>query len=803
MSKSPVTFGFQSGENAGSDADDSYAGSMYYDKVRRQIFLTGGTYSTSFDVGGANTHSDYSDCFIASLKLPEGTNKIPENWTYSRILGKSNVNDVCSDIEVYNPDPNNNDGNGYELSALFTIGHADPNGLLSELAETELVDPKIFGFSMLMDLNTNVEADNHAKLFGGGVFQNEKVQYPVAITQNLMRRNMYVAMLSSDFDNQNNLDNTGSSSPHNHYDFTAGSGYQNPVRGKDFSVSIKMLSLKNADEVANEPERGGLKEAFNTRWSREYEPINDSNPRVADIMYLPSTLSGGFLIFAGSTSGYGIAFGQKTAPNPLPTTPDIDGYVTKLHASSGNLADDIAQAYSVRIQSQSANGASSSGEKDEVKGLCSYVNPPTVVNPTHFYVVGSTTGILENGHVQPVQAEAAFIMKLATDSMEQVWVKQISTVGTGGVVGLSCAVTPDGDDVYLAGTVSNGDHVDAPFINASAGGSDIFLAKYKTSNGEMGFIKQSGSKKDDWLATGQGVSVDDDGNAILLASTRGNFYRWRSVAETTGANKDASDIVVMSVSRSDGSWMIPHDFLPYPAGTPTSPPPLNSSSSTGIHPIGVFFIILSIFFGLLLLMMGAFYVTKRSYIEDDDDWDGKHDDVMRYLEDFDDSKVELHIRHSATGGIHGIYDLDKRGHEYVHNNDEVTVHLTSAADHIDVDTDSVIKDALFLDLDDNKDSHEENIKKSLSTHTIGSDDENEVYGSQRDRRRSYLGLVDSYNESWNERSAHSISNSRSKELQNPSRVSNSEGLSQLADKEFRDYDSDEDNSPNTWGKEIV
>ena len=519
-------------------------------------------------------------------------------------------------------------------------------------------------------------------------------------------------------------------------------------------------------------------------------------------MYLPSTSTGGFVIFAGSTSGYGTAFGQRDAPNPRPTTPDIDGFVTKLHASDGNIADDIAQAFSVRIQSQSADGTKSSGEKDEVKGLCSYVNPPTVENPTHFFVVGSTTGVLETGHVHPTQADAAFIMKLTTDSMEKVWVKQISTVGTGGVVGLSCAITPDGEEVYLAGTVKNGDHIDAPFINSSAGGSDVFVAKFKTANGDMSFAKQNGSKKDDWLATGHGVSVDDDGNAILLASTRGNFYRWRSDAETTGDKKDASDIAVMSVSRSDGSWKVPHDFIKETAEPPTNAPPSDSGGRSGVHPVGVFFIILTVFAALLFVMMAAYYVTKRSYIEDDDDWDGKHDDVMRYLEDFDDSKVELHIRHSATGGIHGIYDLDKRGHEYEHNNDEVTVHLTSAADHIDVDTDSVIKDALFLDYDNNKDTDEELIKKSLSTHTIGSDDEND-FSNQETRRRSYLGLVDSYNESWNERSAHSISMAREKEMKNQLRASNSEGLSQLADKEFRDYDSDDGEASNAWGKEIV
>ena len=593
---SSTSFGFQSGDSTSSDADDSYAGSMYYDKVRRQIFLTGGTYSTSFDAGGgANTHSDYSDCFIASLQLPEGSDKFPENWTYSRIFGKSNVNDVCSDIEVYNPDPNNTDA--YEKSGLFTVGHSDPSGLLSELAES--VKPKIFGFSMLMDLNTKVETADDAKLYGGGVFQNEKVQYPVAITHNLMRRNMYVAMLSSEFDNQNNIANSVSPSPHNHYDFTAGSGYENPIRGKDFSVSIKMVSLKSINEMDNEPIKGGLKDAYNTKWSREYEPIDDSNPRVADIMYLPSTSTGGFVIFAGSTSGYGTAFGQRDAPNPRPTTPDIDGFVTKLHASDGNIADDIAQAFSVRIQSQSADGTKSSGEKDEVKGLCSYVNPPTVENPTHFFVVGSTTGVLETGHVHPTQADAAFIMKLTTDSMEKVWVKQISTVGTGGVVGLSCAITPDGEEVYLAGTVKNGDHIDAPFINSSAGGSDVFVAKFKTANGEMSFAKQSGSKKDDWLATGHGVSVDDDGNAILLASTRGNFYRWRSDAETTGDKKDASDIAVMSVSRSDGSWKVPHDFIKETAKPPTNAPPSDSGGRSGVHPVGVFFIILTVFAALL------------------------------------------------------------------------------------------------------------------------------------------------------------------------------------------------------------
>lgn len=809
-------FGFQSGANLGSRSQDSYAGSLSYDRERQLLYVTGGTYIAKLESGSA---SESSDCVISVLKMPDpkNTTALSNKFMDSLQLGISDVNEVCSAIEVYSPIPVTDDSEAVKSPALLGIGHTEPGGMFTELKKPYGADASVYGFSLFMDLPFGTTGpgtiinEGNKNVIGGEIFHNDKVQYPVAIAHNMKKNYVFVAMLSSSFNSLNSGYNSTEEQIKDgvtdHYDMTAGGGYTTPKMGKDFSFTLKKVELKTKGEIALEQATEfGYKQVFDVKWTREYQPIGDPQPRIADIMFIPTDFHGGFLIFAGTTHGYGEAFGSPSAPL---LENDIDGFITKLHSSNGKVPKDISSTYSKRIQSLEFGNSSatptSSGEIDEIKGLCYYESPLSTA-PTHFYVVGSTTGFFKDlpDNIPNIEKiRSPFVMKISVDTMETEWVQQILEFEMLDAVAYSCSVTPDNGDVHIAGTVYGGNVQEAASKN-----SDIFVASYSASSGLQHFMKSFGSKEDDWLARGKGITCDKDGNAIILASTRGQFHRPRSDDESVGKDKHSADFVVLSVRRGDGYILKPHDasdnsFQPKPPvqapKTEPKPEPEPTTTGTSSKAAEVFMIVVlcCVFFGLFFFMIARIYI--RHDIEYDGEWDRKHDDVMQYLEDFNDKKVELHIRHSATGGIHGIYDFDNSGYEYEKNTVEVTSNLTSAAaDHIDTDTDAILKDALFME--DDKDS-----KKGPNNSLNMNGNIDNDYDEKNDRRQSYLGLVDSYNQTWDERSPHAISTtnqtSYSATVPPPNNAFLS-GQTQEADIEG-DYDSGDDQIKETWGKEIV
>lgn len=807
-------FGFQSGVSENEVVADSFAGSIYYDEGRKTIFMTGGTYLDRIKTGSSG---ERSDCLLSTLKMPDPQNKATYSNENNRFeflqLGISSVNEVCSDIEVYSPNTFEPD-DAVKVPTLFGIGHTESGGLFTELKQSSF-SAAVYGFSLVMEVLTDaagyvsLATKAPTDLLGGALFYNDKVQYPVAMTHNLNRNYVYVAMMSS-----SNVDtNIGA----DNLDTTAGGGFTTPKLGKDFSFTIKKLKMKTTNEIANQP-NDQLRRVFDVMWTREYEPNGDPQSRIADIMYIATKYHSGHLLFAGTTYGYGQAFGSSTPPT---INNDIDGYVTKLLASDGKMEENSSKVYSKRIQSLDfSNGSTSttsSGKKDEIKGLCQYQPIDDDVQnldegPTYFYVVGSTTGLMRNipnAPTNPNGAKSPFVMKISVETMETVWIQQLFTNGTSDAVAYSCSVTNDKKQVHVAGTVYGGDALlhgeNLQKKTESAGKSDIFVASFNTLDGSEVFVKQTGSKEDDWLARGKGISSDIDGNPIVLGTTRGAFHKPRNDGEIR-TDQNTAEIVVFSMRKNDGSVQEPVDS-PHAKITPTPPVEIKKpgvDEESNVKKVAdetgeVFMIVILciVFFGVIFFFIAKIYV--RNDIEYDGDWDGKHDNVMQYLEDFDDKNVELHVRHSATGGIHGIYDFDHRGYEYEKNNDEVTVGLTSAADHIDTDTDAILKDALFMD--------DEKYAKNGTNNTLQRNDskkDDDLLDDGPDRRQSYLGLVDSYNQSWVERSPHAMApNNQTSSSASPTPPTSAFPTHLQEGHIDADYDSGDDQVRETWGKEIV
>jgi hypothetical protein len=124
--------------------------------------------------------------------------------------------------------------------------------------------------------------------------------------------------------------------------------------------------------------------------------------------------------------------------------------------------------------------------------------------------------------------------------------------------GMACAVTPDGEQVYLAGTAENGATVNldgSAAATSSAGKDDIFVAQLQSSNGEVIWVKQMGTKEDDSLAHGRGIVCDKDGHAIILGNTRGSFLQEKPPERVGTTN----DMMIIMVDRTTGEHMEPID----------------------------------------------------------------------------------------------------------------------------------------------------------------------------------------------------------------------------------------------------
>jgi hypothetical protein len=353
---------------------------------------------------------------------------------------------------------------------------------------------------------------------------------------------------------------------------------------KEFSSIEKILSSKsyNRDNIVH-----------SQTWVQEFTPDLGEDARPAGLIFAPSNdgTSPDLLIMGGSTSGKGVAFGttqDTVSEGESPQRFDLDGFVMKIRTDNGSFAgkDAFDAATNSFTNTHSIRISSLPNKHDVVASLCS--DPlrewGTPEPQDHVYVVGSTEGLLP-GMVSglrdssfvgqypeevAVNSMEAFLMKVDLATMNPVWTVQVAGINLvsnlkGNAYGFGCAVTHDGQNVYLTGMVKGGDVVTDFSVdslkrhdNAARGGTDVFVAGYKTSDGILNFLRQIGSTKDDMPSRGNGgITVDRIGNAIIVGNTRGSLMRKRDVAEYVfgnGGADAASDIFIMSLERDTGEY---------------------------------------------------------------------------------------------------------------------------------------------------------------------------------------------------------------------------------------------------------
>jgi len=232
---------------------------------------------------------------------------------------------------------------------------------------------------------------------------------------------------------------------------------------------------------------------------------------------------------------------------------------------------------------------STTGRDETVTSICLPPPDPLSGLVTHAYVVGSS-------EASSRASSQAYIVKIRLDDLSIAWKEHVPSVrpaaglssssssSGGDVLGEGCAVSPDGTRVFLAGTISGSSAVDGRIIFNGGGAddgttprpvggiSDVFVIAFDVDFGNAMWARQLGTVNEDKLARGGGIACDNEGNVIVMGSTRGGLQRPRQ----DGADpRLPSDVFVMSLSGADGR----HVHAPYGGGNGSGSPVAPSSSS--------------------------------------------------------------------------------------------------------------------------------------------------------------------------------------------------------------------------------
>jgi len=749
-------FSYQSGADGFSD--DSFANSLHYELKNELIYITGATYSRFWD-GISRTASrgrslEKPDCFFGVLNVSQETESAKHDsdaanesdaqdvskkdieLIHATRFGKEDSPEVCSNIASIS-------SIGDKTTSLIILGHTEEGGLLTALRTAGSRKSIVYGFLLEVDIKVSKSKGKvkevSSKVQGGRLLHDHRVQYPVALTSDPLAsqtKEMHVALLTSPLDNSYQFDIP-----------TLDTTVEETNNGSDFRIMLQMLKPKSGlisdyeKEIGIDLEEAGSRETLFGGWERSVSPqVIDDIPQLqlSGLVYVPQMYNGlkrDVLILTGTTNSHGPEFGGGTK---LPLDSGHYGFITKFLPDNGQIdsflaSDDLSDAnnYSATASVGALNSF------DSIQGVCFQHGLESV---DYIYVVGTTTSLLDNQWMDQNQlskredgkiSKHAFLAKLRLSNLEQIWARQLGSETGENVAGCGCEVTSDGDIVYMAGNVKNGGTIrllsnqiaDAP---QSAGGDDVFVASY-AEGGRVNFVRQFGTSENDSFAKGNGIVSDEQGNAIVLGHTRGSLARVRNDKDEPKPH----DIFIVSIEREEGRMRETAEKAPqdYSTSTNTSSGRIDGKPDTQLYGVEIIAIVVSSIILLLSILYASCSVRKSSEgnvnrVRDSDD------KVMQYIDNFSDNKVQIHVRHSATGGVHGIYDFLKKGGKNVPNKEAVGF-KPNQSHNKDPSTSNVLENALFIA---NNDEAVNNSKEGNAP------------------SESYTEVVESYNASWKERS---------------------------------------------------
>jgi hypothetical protein len=196
---------------------------------------------------------------------------------------------------------------------------------------------------------------------------------------------------------------------------------------------------------------------------------------------------------------------------------DTNGSAAWLKRGGNNSAAQYAQAVAVDQSGNAVIAGRYSGSLDLGGGACN---------------LGNSAG-----------GDDAFVVKLSPTGT-CVWGKKVGDTDNQGAYGV--AVTPTGDVVVTGTLRGNGDFGGGSL--ASAGSSDVFVAKLAASNGAQLWARRYG---DSSSQTALGVAVDPNGDIAVVGSFTGSIDFGNGAL--TSADPATDDVFVAKLSGSDGS----------------------------------------------------------------------------------------------------------------------------------------------------------------------------------------------------------------------------------------------------------
>lgn len=528
---------FQSGPGVAPN----YVSAMDVNPITNEILLTGSTYDSSFanpTVAETNSILETSNCFIARLE-EDSINSIfiPKALA---MFGTNGIIETCRSITSL---PNS------DIADYVVVGQADPSGLYAKAEDGVTVDNAQVAFAMVLkksdsvitaDINSFADAIPD-RLAGSSLFVDKKVVTPHAVVADPQTPNrIYVAAMYTDDVTPNNLNESYPNWSHT-----------NKI-GKGFAMAVTALELTTASGTGTttDPSFEGVIDTsvdqtpgvtpgtpiLKTLWT-EYFPVAAETPDAFKEVYVGGMIwkEPGMIIVAGSTAAQGDSYGPSDGQ-------DEDGYIAILDPATGQLMPG-------RINSQRFG----TQDYDVVTSLCHDPN-----DPTSFYIVGGTTGqmdVVQKDILQPPQNSLqAFIKKVNVDTLVGVWTVQHGGQNSGTrldepsqMSAVACAVKDD--VIYMTGVIAQGAGViQGSKVHNSAGGDDVFVVQYDRHTGMVNWIQQFGTPGDEDVALGNGIRVDQDGNAIVFGDTNGPMYRDREVGN------QITDVYGLTLRKSDGSF---------------------------------------------------------------------------------------------------------------------------------------------------------------------------------------------------------------------------------------------------------
>jgi hypothetical protein len=325
-----------------------------------------------------------------------------------------------------------------------------------------------------------------------------------------------------------------------------------PKYGSNFYVKIQQVTITPYEQLLNvQPTpTEHVKQTMKSGWGFGFKLNDASDVRPSCIEFVKGRTPDEDLILLGGTTR------KVSSSGGNGVVEEYDGFVTKLVPPSPSPVMDGTSGATVEdaIHGEGTHPTkridSTTGRDETVAAIC--LPPPDAggMGVTHAFIVGSSTN--PNG-----TSSQAYLLKMKLDDMSTVWKMHVPSIssngGVGGdVLGQGCAVSHDGKIVYLSGTIDGESGMRTGDPNSDVkpigGMSDVFVVAYDAEFGNVKWEQQVGTKYEDKLARGGGIQVDNDGNAMIMGSTRGALQRSR---EDLG--RMSSDVFFMSLARENGA----------------------------------------------------------------------------------------------------------------------------------------------------------------------------------------------------------------------------------------------------------